>query len=120
MNDTFERLKAIMLPVTDSLDVVADKPGHFDVCTSHMMKNRKPLWFGAVRIMKNYVSYHLMPVYANPELLADLSDPLRKRMQGKSCFNFKVIDEELFEELETLTRRGYDDYAAKGYVDARS
>jgi hypothetical protein len=40
-----------------------------------------------VQIKKNYVIYHLMPVYLNPGLLEGMSPGLRKRMQGKSCFN---------------------------------
>jgi len=29
-------------------------------------------------------------------------------MQGKSCFNFKSVDEDLFTELETLTKMGFE------------
>ena len=28
----------------------------------------KPMYFGSVLIQKNYVSFHLFPVYTNPEL----------------------------------------------------
>jgi len=55
---------------------------------------------------KNYVSFHLMSVYASPELLGKTSPELKKRMQGKSCFNFKQVDKKLFSELKTLTREG--------------
>jgi hypothetical protein len=34
-----------------------------------------------------------------------MSPGLRKRMQGKSCFNFTKLDEELFAELAVLTER---------------
>ncbi len=34
-----------------------------------------------------------------------MSPDLKKRMQGKSCFNFKTPDPVLFEELAALTRR---------------
>ncbi len=44
-----------------------------------------------------------MGVYGNPKLLDDSSNELRARMQGKSCFNFKSVDELLFGELERLT-----------------
>ena len=44
-----------------------------------------------------------MPVYIYPDLLAGLSDELKKRMQGKSCFNFKSSDQRLFSELAELT-----------------
>ena len=117
MNDVFEELKAIMIPLTKSLDVKHDEPGNYYVDTFHTMKNGKPLWFGGVQTKKNYVSYHLMPVYSNPELLTDMSSELRKRMQGKSCFNFKVVDKALFDELALLTQRSLQDYVSKGFLN---
>jgi hypothetical protein len=71
-----------------------------------------------VEIGKGYVSFHLMPVYGCPKLLDDLSEKLRARMQGKSCFNFKVVDEALFEELERLTVRGFAAFAKAGFMPA--
>jgi len=56
----------------------------------------KAVCFGAVRLGKNYVSYYLMPVYMTPALQKRISPELRKRMQGKSCFNFTEIDPILF------------------------
>ncbi len=47
-----------------------------------------------------------MPVYMFPQLRAGLSPKLRARMQGKSCFNFKQLDEPLFAELARLTTTG--------------
>jgi hypothetical protein len=78
--------------------------------------NKKPVFFGAVQIKKNYVSYHLMPVYMSPALLAGMSPELKKRMQGKSCFNFKTMDEKLFEELAGLTRKGYEFFKKEGWL----
>ncbi|MFZ5671023.1 MAG: hypothetical protein ACOY4K_16165 [Pseudomonadota bacterium] len=62
------------------------------------------IWFGGVKRMKGYVSYHLMPVYTHAALAAAISPALKKRMQGKSCFNFRAEDPALFAELEALTR----------------
>jgi hypothetical protein len=53
--------------------------------------------------MKNYVSLNLMGIYVNLRLKAKLSEPLRARMQGKSCFTFKDVDEVLFRELGKVT-----------------
>ena len=39
------------------------------------------------------------------ELVKSISPELRKRMQGKTCFNFTRIDEPLFAELEALTAK---------------
>jgi len=56
-----------------------------------------------VEVRKNYVSYHLMGIDGNAELITGLSKPMRARMQGKSCFNFTAVDEALFEELQGVT-----------------
>jgi hypothetical protein len=48
------------------------------------------------------VSYYLMPVYVDPCLLDGISENLKRRMQGKSCFNFTETDQPLFKELTRL------------------
>jgi len=65
---------------------------------------------------KNYVSYHLMPIYGCPKLVESSSEKLRARMQGKSCFNFKAVDEPLFEELERLTVAGFEALGRAKYM----
>ena len=69
------------------------------------------MWFGGVRRGKAYVSFHLMPVYTHADLAAKIPPALKKRMQGKSCFNFKAEDPALFEQLEALTRAAAAAYA---------
>ena len=49
-----------------------------------------------------------MPVYMYPDLFDDISDVLRKRMQGKSCFNFNSSDKKLFDELAWFTRKSVE------------
>lgn len=112
----FAKLKAIIEPYNKGLNIVLDDPENYHLDTAFIMKNKKPLFFGAVNIKKNYVSFHLMPVYVNPALLDNISNDLKKRMQGKSCFNFKVIDEALFRELAELTNKGFEFYLSEGYV----
>src|SRR5437016_10954172 len=50
----------------------------------------EPLYFGSVRLGKAYVSFHLVPLYMCPTLPSTISPALKKRMQGKTCFNFKA------------------------------
>ena len=69
-----------------------------------------------VQVSKSYVSYHLMGVYANPRLLDGVSQGLLARMQGKSCFNFKAVDEALFQELERLTIETLAGMRRAGYI----
>jgi hypothetical protein len=89
-----------------SLIVQADTPGNYYLNVPHVEKYGKELMFGAAQIKKNYVSYHLFPVYMYPDLLDGISPNLKKRMQGKACFNFTAIDEDLLAELAALTQKG--------------
>ena len=118
MNSTeiFTALKEILYPYSAELDCNVDRCDEYYLNTKHIMKNKKPLFFAATKINKNYVSFHLMPVYVKPELLKSISPALKKHMQGKSCFNFKKIDDILFVELKQLTNTAYRSYVDEGYI----
>ena len=74
--------------------------------------------FGGIDITSNYVSAHLMPVYVHPELLADISSELKKRMQGKSCFNFRTVQPDLFDEYAKLVATGFERFKRDGRFNA--
>jgi hypothetical protein len=101
----FERLKSILQARAGHLRELDNLPEKYSLQGPYLEQFKKDVWFGMVEVRKNYVSYHLMPVYMYPDLLEGISDGLKKRMQGKSCFNFTKIDEPLFQELDELTGR---------------
>lgn len=102
----FEQLRNILKPYAASLTVKTDSPDTYYLDGPYSEKWKKELFFGSAQIKKNYVSFYLMPVYMYPELLDHVSPELKKHMQGKSCFNFKKVEPELFKELEVLTEKG--------------
>ena len=110
----FASLRSILTEFAPRLDVLHDEPGHYYLNTRTIGPNKHPIAFGGVRTGKAYVSYYLMPVYMTS---MEMTPDLRKRMQGKACFNFKTVDQPLFEELRLLTRRGYESWKAKHWVD---
>lgn len=112
----FLALKKILEPYASKLVVVHDSPEYYYLDTKTIMPNKKPMFFGAVKKGKSYVSFYLMPLYSNPTLADGLSPELIKRKQGKSCFNFKASDEALFKELEKLTKSGFATFKAEKYV----
>lgn len=114
LSPVFAALRSIMADFAPRLDVIHDTPDHYYLNTRTIGPNKQPIAFGGVRIGKAYVSYYLMPVYM---VGMDMSADLKKRMQGKACFNFKTVDDDLFGELRGLTRRGYDAWRAKKWVD---
>ena len=112
----FAELRSIMAPFAEKLATRKDDAAELYVDTKFIQKNKKALFFGAVQIKKSFVSFHLMPVYTNPELLDGLSPDLKSRMQGKSCFNFAVVDKALFKELASLTKACFASYKKQGLV----
>jgi hypothetical protein len=112
----FEELKSIFKPYAKKMDVLQDSDESYMLNTRFIMKNKQPLYFGGVRKRKNYVSFYLMSVYASPGLLKGMSPELKKRMQGKSCFNFKEVDKQLFSELKILTKAGATKFSDEKFV----
>jgi hypothetical protein len=111
-NSVFTQLKSIMEAYAANLQVKVDQPDNYYLDGPYSSKYKKEVFFGAVQIKKNYVSYHLMPVYMCPELVQDISPTLKKRMQGKSCFNFTKLDPATLDELRALTEKGYQAFIA--------
>lgn len=114
--EVFRELKKLLVPFEDRLLLKKDHEDEYSLDTPHSEAWGRELFFGAVKTGKSYVSFHLMPVYMFPDLLDDVPESLRKRMQGKSCFNFKRVDDELFGELAELTRRSYGRLEAENVI----
>jgi hypothetical protein len=104
--ETFAALRAILEPHAQRMTVTVDEPGHYQLASS-TMRDRigRPLFCAAVRINKNYVSYHLMPLNGDKALRDSMSPALRKRMQGESCLNFTTIERGQLKELAAITRK---------------
>ena len=113
---TFAALKTILQKYAPALVVQVDEPDNYYLNSTKSGIRKQPIFFAAAQIKKNYVSFHLMPVYCCKELLEGMSEGLRARMQGKSCFNFKAIDPAHVEELTRLTERAFLGFKAAGYI----
>ncbi len=112
----FANLRGILQRHSAKLKVTVDKPDFYCLEVAFSPKLKKAFPVAWVKVGKAYVSYHFMPVYMFPKLRDNMSSKLKARMQGKSCFNFKVMDEKLFNELENLTTEGFDASTKAGLV----
>jgi hypothetical protein len=97
------------------LVVQTDKPGNYHLEAPSILHRKKPLYFAGVRTNKNYVSFHLLHMYYNPAAKKALSPALKKRIQGKACFNFTAIDEDCFAELGRLIADGLKIYKSNEF-----
>jgi hypothetical protein len=107
-DEVHRRLRALLESYAPPLFVTADGPKGYGLDMAPVGEREPSTWFAGTRLGARYVSYYLMPVYVQPSLLDGISPGLRRRMQGKSCFNFTKVDEALFAELGELTRTGFD------------
>ena len=113
LKPVFVRLRAILERNRGSLAVNDDTVARYCLTGGCHPTHKRPFPIAWVEIGKNYVGFHHMGVYAAPELIAGISKKLKARMQGKSCFNFKAVDEPLFEELEQLTIQAFATFKQK-------
>ncbi len=109
----FTRLRPILEPYIAEMMVMQDNERGLYLNTKSIMKNKQPLFFASIAINKNYVSFHVFPVYMYADLLDGIGD-LKKRMQGKSCFNFRQVTEAQVDGMRALVDAGYKRLKAEG------
>jgi hypothetical protein len=117
----FATLKPILAKYEKRLSVKVDTPIEYTVLTQspspYPQHKGQPMYFGSVRLGKAYVSFHLMPLYMCAPLTDAVPPALKKRMQGKTCFNFKTApDAELIAALKKLTADGVKLWSEKKWL----
>jgi hypothetical protein len=117
----FAKLRVVFTEQVGQFSVMADTPVEYTLVTKapspFPQHKGHPMWFGAVRLGKAYVSFHLMPLYMNPALTKTISPALKKHMQGKACFNFKTDPEpDMLTELKGLTKAAIKLWDTKGWL----
>lgn len=118
---TFEALKPVLGKYAKRLSVKTDTEAEYTVLTQKAspfpQHKGHPMYFGSVRRGRAYVSFHLMPLYMCPDLTGAIPAGLKKRMQGKTCFNFKNAPEpETLAELMALTAASVKLWTAKKWM----
>lgn len=105
-DEIFQSLREILTRAAPNMDIAENEPDRLVLRTPWIeARTGAPAFFGSVSIKKNYVAYHLMTIYVLPDLVGEIPATLQKRMQGKSCFNFRTADKALFADIEALTAR---------------
>jgi hypothetical protein len=112
----FQGLRKMLKPYDKKLRVTKDGPDGYMSESKSIRYQGKPVMFAAITT-KSYVAFHLFPVYMFPNLLQGISPELKKRMQGKTCWNFKKAEEALFAELEGIVKASFQRFAKFGERD---
>lgn len=122
----FARLRSILSKHAQSLSVSQDTEDRYCL-EGRVGRATLQAWGGKMKrpmipvawaqISKGYVSFHLMGVGGDSRARQGMSRELQARMQGKTCFNFKVADEALFQELDRLTGRAIEQFRKAEFIE---
>jgi hypothetical protein len=101
----FSALQKMLEPYEKSLQRIPGRRDRYWLETKCDAYKGRPFCFAGVCRNKNYVSFHLVPMYLRLKIAKNISPALSRRRQGKSCFNFTAPDAPLFEQPASMTRR---------------
>lgn len=101
----FDALQPLLAAEQNGLGPARTGPGVYHLYAAKSYMNSPQMYFAGVQIKKNYVSLYFMPIYMAPASFS-ISPALKKRMQGKSCFNFTTAEPELLAEIKNLLATG--------------
>jgi hypothetical protein len=104
---TFELLKTIIESYEEEMKVAVNEADQYYLNWPEIAKNGKPYFFASVRVRSKSIAFYFMPIYEYPELLDAISDGLKKKLKGKSCFHFTKPDPTLLAELADLVEQGF-------------
>ena len=85
----FSALQQMLQPYEEHLSVVPYRPEFYCLQTRKAVHKGKPVWFAAIRMGKNYVSYHLMPVYMNAALQKRIPAGVKETDAGQGLLQFQ-------------------------------
>lgn len=104
---TFELLKTIIESYEEEMEVVTNESDKYYLNWPEIAKNGKPYFFACAQVRSKSIAFYFMPIYEYPELLNTISDDLKKKLKGKSCFHFTKPDPTLLAELADLVEQGF-------------
>ena len=74
------------------------------------------MYFSSVLIMKNFVSFYYMPIYANTEMKNTIPENLKKLLKGKTCFHITKYDADIFKSIQELLKKGKAYYKSQKWI----
>jgi hypothetical protein len=107
--EIFTRIKTQLLPYGKRMDVRVDKEGNYQlyIVKDIELAGRKfsECYFSGTVIKNTMVSFYFFPVYTHPAAFV-VPDAIKKNMKGKSCFNFKKLDDVQEKAIAALLKDG--------------
>lgn len=125
MKNTVSEIKQSLIDLLKAhqphLKISVDNDSKFEVSgTIETMQGKKKvdgIYFATVQAKPKDVRFYFFPTYTHrEELLASMSDDLKKCLKGKSCFHIKSLSETLETELKELVEQAIVLYQNDGLL----
>ena len=120
VEETADRLKALLIAHQPTLKITKDEPGTFEVCgTIPAPQGKKKvdgIYFASVMPKPRDVRFYYFPIYTHREAIGPLPEDLQTCLKGKSCFHIKQMDSALEEAIRELIDKGVRTYQAEGLL----
>jgi len=115
-----DKLRAILSKYCPPLTAKVDTPGRYELYSIKDVvidgRKRSEVYFAGAIIQKSFVGFYFMPMYSRPEFIEGLSPELKRCIKGKACLNIKKAEENLFKEIEKMTRDGFKIYRRNKWI----
>jgi hypothetical protein len=79
--------------ILENDNAVSESFGKFMSNPHAISYNEQGIFKYGLTVAKNYISFHSLVMYSNPELMSELKSKLPKAKFQKGCINFKSLDE---------------------------
>ena len=79
--------------IAENDSAVSESFGKFMSNPNAISFNEQGVFKYGLTLAKNYISFHSLVMYTNPELMTELKLKLPKPKFQKGCINFKTLDE---------------------------
>lgn len=118
----FETLKRALEKCAPPMAVSKDKEGVYELMGNKPVpygskKKIVPgMYFSSVVARKDMVSFYFFPLYYLKKDYQDLIPTLIKSLKGKTCFNFKKMEQLNAKELDIMLKKGVQAWKKSGYM----
>ena len=120
LHEIHDKLKTILSKYSPPLTASVDTPRRYELYSIKNLviggRKKSGVYFAGIIIQKSFVGLYFMPVYSNPRFVDELSPELKKCLKGKACFHIKQADQQLFKQIEKMTRDGFNMYKQKKWI----
>lgn len=109
----FMRIKKLLLPYGKEMDTRVDKESNYQLYIVKEIelagRKFKECYFSGLVIQKTMVAFYFFPIYTHPKAFT-IPVEIKKNLKGKSCFNFKKLDEAQEKAIAQLLKEGFNFY----------